>query len=68
MMNRLYGEAPPARRGGAACDARSMASLLKETVRPGDAILVKGSRRIGLEAVVETLIDGARPARAARGG
>ena len=68
MMNRLYGKLAPARRGGAAGDARSMALLLKDAVRPGDVVLVKGSRRIGLEAVVEALLDDGRPARAARGG
>ncbi|MDG2479775.1 MAG: UDP-N-acetylmuramoylalanyl-D-glutamyl-2, 6-diaminopimelate--D-alanyl-D-alanine ligase, partial [Alphaproteobacteria bacterium] len=68
LMNRLYGELPPLRRGGAAGDARAIAMLLSDVVRPGDVVLIKGSRRIGLETVVEALLDHARPARAAKRG
>ncbi|MBC6441339.1 MAG: UDP-N-acetylmuramoyl-tripeptide--D-alanyl-D-alanine ligase [Rhodospirillales bacterium] len=67
LMNRLYGEMSPSRRGGAAGDARTMAILLKQVIRPGDVILVKGSRRIGLEAVVESLLANDGPAKAAEG-
>ena len=65
LMNRLYGQLQTSRRGGAAGDARAMAALLASVVRPGDVILVKGSRRIGLEAVVEALATPA-PARAGK--
>lgn len=68
MMNRLYGELPPARRGGAAGNARAMADLLGDVLRPGDVILIKGSRRIGLEAVVEALTQGRPGGTSARGG
>ncbi len=68
MMNRLYGELPPARRGGAAGDARVMAGLLGNVLRPGDVLLIKGSRRIGLEMVVEALVTGTPAGNAARGG
>jgi len=68
MMNRLYGELPPARRGGAAGNARAMADLLGDVLRPGDVILIKGSRRIGLEAVVEALTQGRPGSAAVRGG
>jgi len=68
LMNRLYGELPPSRRGGAAGDARAIAMLLSDVVRPGDVVLIKGSRRIGLEMVVEALLDHARPTRVAKRG
>lgn len=65
LMNRLYGQLQTARRGGAAGDARAIAALLSSVIRPGDVVLVKGSRRIGLEAVVEALA--AMPAHARAG-
>jgi UDP-N-acetylmuramoyl-tripeptide--D-alanyl-D-alanine ligase len=36
-------------------DAAEAAALVQELVRPGDAVLVKGSRAVGLEGVVKTL-------------
>jgi UDP-N-acetylmuramoyl-tripeptide--D-alanyl-D-alanine ligase len=36
-------------------DAASAAELLAGLLRPGDAVLVKGSRGVGLELVAETL-------------
>jgi UDP-N-acetylmuramoyl-tripeptide--D-alanyl-D-alanine ligase len=39
-------------------DARAAASLVAELVRPGDVVLVKASRGIGLETVAEALARG----------
>jgi UDP-N-acetylmuramoyl-tripeptide--D-alanyl-D-alanine ligase len=39
-------------------DARAAAALASELVRPGDVVLVKASRGIGLEAVAEALAHG----------
>jgi UDP-N-acetylmuramoyl-tripeptide--D-alanyl-D-alanine ligase len=38
-------------------DPGEAAELLAEQLEPGDAVLVKGSRSAGLEAVAETLVD-----------
>ena len=37
--------------------ADEAAALLRETLRPGDVVLVKGSRSVGLEVVAENLSD-----------
>ena len=36
-------------------DADDAAALLRELLEPGDVVLVKGSRSVGLEAVAENL-------------
>jgi UDP-N-acetylmuramoyl-tripeptide--D-alanyl-D-alanine ligase len=46
-----------------AADAGAAAALASELVRPGDVVLVKGSRGIGLEAVAEALLRAGAPAR-----
>jgi UDP-N-acetylmuramoyl-tripeptide--D-alanyl-D-alanine ligase len=51
----------PAAFGGEAhvvADARSAAALASEIVQPGDVVLVKASRGIGLETVAEALAHG----------
>jgi UDP-N-acetylmuramyl pentapeptide synthase len=39
-------------------DAREAAALASELVQPGDVVLVKASRGIGLETVAEALAHG----------
>jgi UDP-N-acetylmuramoyl-tripeptide--D-alanyl-D-alanine ligase len=46
-------------------DARAAVEAVERTVRPGDAVLVKGSRAVGLELVADELM--ARHAAAAEG-
>jgi UDP-N-acetylmuramoyl-tripeptide--D-alanyl-D-alanine ligase len=40
-------------------DAASAADSLLEFLRPGDLVVIKGSRRIGLERVVQALVASA---------
>jgi UDP-N-acetylmuramoyl-tripeptide--D-alanyl-D-alanine ligase len=40
-------------------DAEAAIDLLRTQVRPGDIVLVKASRAVGLEAVAQALIEGA---------
>jgi UDP-N-acetylmuramoyl-tripeptide--D-alanyl-D-alanine ligase len=53
MLDEFDGE------GHAVADADEGAALLAELLRPGDTVLVKGSRGVGLETVVEALAAGA---------
>jgi UDP-N-acetylmuramoyl-tripeptide--D-alanyl-D-alanine ligase len=55
----LEGFAGAAGEGHAVADAGEAALLLGELLEPGDTVLVKGSRGVGLEVVVEALAEGA---------
>ena len=39
-------------------DPQAAIALLREQLRPGDVVLVKASRSVGLEAVAEALLEG----------
>jgi UDP-N-acetylmuramyl pentapeptide synthase len=49
MLDEFDGE------GYAVADAREAAALIGDLIEPGDAVLVKGSRGVGLEFVAEAL-------------
>lgn len=49
-----------------AADAEQAAAVARRHVRPNDAVLVKASRAVGLEAVVRALVEAHPPARPAR--
>lgn len=57
MMGFLFDRLPQAKQGGYAPDAAALAKLVKPAIRPGDAVLVKGSygsRMRDVVAVLET--------------
>jgi UDP-N-acetylmuramoyl-tripeptide--D-alanyl-D-alanine ligase len=62
MLERYEGE------GIAVADAAEAASILPELLEPGDTVLVKGSRAVGLEAVAEALAEDAGPSPSAGAG
>ncbi|MCX4433216.1 MULTISPECIES: UDP-N-acetylmuramoyl-tripeptide--D-alanyl-D-alanine ligase [Streptomyces] len=47
-------------------DAQAAVDLLRSELRPGDVVLVKASRSVGLERVAQALLDGAEGEVAAR--
>jgi UDP-N-acetylmuramoyl-tripeptide--D-alanyl-D-alanine ligase len=61
-VGELAGEYAPDALAG---DAAAAATMLDGMLEPGDVVLVKGSRAVGLEVVAETL-QGSRPAEASR--
>ncbi len=60
QMRRLFDAIPERRRGGHAPDSAALAPLVVAAVRPGDAVLVKGSLASRMNLVVRALEHGAR--------
>ncbi len=52
LMRHLHDAIPPARRGAHAADSTSLAPLLLSALRPGDAVLVKGSLGSRMKTIV----------------
>ncbi|MGB3555806.1 MAG: UDP-N-acetylmuramoyl-tripeptide--D-alanyl-D-alanine ligase, partial [Jannaschia sp.] len=63
LMRDLYDALPPDLRGYHCATAGAMATHLRDMVRPGDAVLVKGS----LSMQMATLVDGLRAFGVANG-
>ena len=55
LMRHLFDAIPAALRGGHTDDAESLAPLVASAVRPGDAVLVKGSLGSRMRVVVQAL-------------
>ena len=55
MMAKLFDALPPTMRGAYAADSAALAGMVAETVRPGDAIMVKGSLGSRMAVVVDAL-------------
>ena len=56
-MARLHALLPPAKRGGHAADSAALAPLVKEALRPGDVVLVKGALGSRMALVVRALTE-----------
>jgi UDP-N-acetylmuramoyl-tripeptide--D-alanyl-D-alanine ligase len=61
LMRGLHDAIPPARRGAHTADSASLAPLVTAALRPGDAVLVKGSLGSRMKIIVEA-IDAAQRA------
>ena len=61
LMGHLHAALPDGRRGAHLSDSKALAPVLKEALRPGDAVLVKGSLGSRMAVVVEALTEGLRP-------
>ncbi len=61
-MRHLFDALPEARRGGHRPDSEHLAPLVRAALRPGDAVLVKGSLGSRMKVVVEALTQGAQAA------
>ena len=66
LMRGLFDRVPGERRGLHAADSAALAPLVADAVRPGDAVLVKGSLGSRMQLVVEALEhSGERPGKRA---
>ena len=61
LMRSLWEALPPGLRGGHAPDANALAPELKEAVRPGDVVVVKGSNGSRASLIVEALAGRGSP-------
>jgi UDP-N-acetylmuramoyl-tripeptide--D-alanyl-D-alanine ligase len=55
LMRHLFDAVPDAKRGAHAPDSAALAPLVADAVRPGDAVLVKGSLGSRMRLVVQRL-------------
>lgn len=55
LSRSLYDALPPAKRGGWAAEASGLEPLLAQALRPGDALMVKGSNGSKMHALVAAL-------------
>ena len=54
---RLHALLPPAKRGAHAADSAALAPLVREALRPGDVVLVKGALGSRMALVVRALTE-----------
>ncbi len=56
-MKHLYGALPETIRGGYAFTSQDLAPMVASSMRDGDIITVKGSKSVGMQKVVDALLD-----------
>lgn len=67
LMKALYAVLPPARQGGYAGDASGIKEKVLAAIRPGDAVMVKGSNASGMHSVAAYLMSSMSARDAAAG-
>lgn len=55
LMKALHGALPPERRGGWAATSDALAPTVASALRPGDIVMVKGSRGVRTERIVKAI-------------
>ncbi|WP_308916728.1 UDP-N-acetylmuramoyl-tripeptide--D-alanyl-D-alanine ligase [Jannaschia sp. LMIT008] len=55
LMRSLYDALPPGQRGHVCARAEALGRQMRDMLRPGDAVLVKGSLSMGMQALVGTI-------------
>lgn len=58
-MAHLHAALPPDRRGALAADSAALAPIVRDALRPGDVVLVKGALGSRMALVVQALTEGA---------
>lgn len=55
LMRGLHDAIPPSRRGAHAVDSAALAPIVKDALRPGDAVLIKGSLGSRMKTIVDAI-------------
>ncbi|MBY0264558.1 MAG: UDP-N-acetylmuramoyl-tripeptide--D-alanyl-D-alanine ligase, partial [Holosporales bacterium] len=63
LMKHLYEALPPLKRGGWGLDAQELFPLLEKHIEAGDVLMIKGSKKMKLDRIIETLVSSQKPNR-----